>query len=86
MKHHDFIFEALKKCFISCVIFRTTKSQLIQKFSAFSEVFETPINQIACSYHEGIPSYYVKKSQNLLLSQLFLEHSFFVFIDILFRL
>jgi len=46
---------------LSNVISRATKSQSSQTFFAFSKVYETLKNQISRSYHEGIPSYYVKK-------------------------
>jgi len=39
------------------VTIRATKSQQSQKFSAFSQAYETSTNQISRSYHEGIPSY-----------------------------
>jgi len=65
------------------MITRATKSQWSQDFSAVSKVYETSTNQISCSFHKGIPSYEVTKSQNVLsgqnlsLYQLFLQHSFF---------
>jgi len=49
-------------------------------------------NQISRSYHEGIPRYLVKKTQNLALGQnsslgqFFLAAQFFLFIDILLKL
>jgi len=41
----------------STVIFRATKSQYSQSFSAFFKAYEKYTNQISRSYHEGIPSY-----------------------------
>jgi len=58
------------------LITRATKSQS-QNFYAVLKVHETSTNQISRSYHEGIPSYYVKKSQNLSLGQNFLAAEFF---------
>jgi len=58
---------------------KLVKSKIFCLFKAY----ETSTNQISRSYHEGIPSYKVKKSQNLLLdqnlsmSQTFLETQFF---------
>jgi len=44
------------------IIIRATKSQI---FSAFFKANETSTNQISRSYHEQLPSYKVKRSQNL---------------------
>ena len=63
-----------------------TKSQQSQIFSAVSKVYETSTNHISRSYHEGIPSYYVKKSQNLSFGQNFLAAQFFLFTEILLKL
>ena len=45
---------------------KATKSQ---NFFAVLKLHETSTNQISCSYHEGIPSLLVKKSQNSSLGQ-----------------
>jgi len=39
------------------VIFKATKSQYSQIFSAFFKAYEMSTNQISRSYHEGIPRY-----------------------------
>jgi len=58
------------------VITRATKSQQSQNFSSFFKACETSTNQISRSYHEGIVSYYVKKSKIIIRSKFIVGSNF----------
>jgi len=62
---------------LALVVTRATKSQWSQKFSAFFKVYETSTNQIFSLIARATPK---------LLGQNFLQHRFFLLIDILLKL